>query len=204
MNSFTKTGAAVQKMVRLALLTAIIIIMSFTPLGYLKTPGLEITLITIPVAVGAILMGPASGAFLGAIFGLTSFIQCFGLSPFGATLLAINPFSTFAVCFVPRVLMGFLTGVCFKFFSRVFSSNIAACAAASLCGALFNTIFFMSFLIALFGKSDFIMGLQGGANLFAFVIAFVGLNGAVEALVCFIVGAAISRALWQVFKQAKA
>ena len=40
-------------MVELALMIAIIIIMSLTPLGYIRTPGLSITLLTVPVAVGA-------------------------------------------------------------------------------------------------------------------------------------------------------
>ena len=49
-------------MVELALMIAIIIIMSLTPLGYIRTPGLSITLLTVPVAVGAVLLGPTGGA----------------------------------------------------------------------------------------------------------------------------------------------
>lgn len=60
-------------MVELALMVAIILLMSFTPLGYVRTPGLSITLLTIPVAVGAIILGPKGGVVCGAAFGLTSF-----------------------------------------------------------------------------------------------------------------------------------
>ena len=84
-------------MVEMALLIAIILIMAFTPIGYIKTFGLEITLIVVPVAVGAVVLGPAAGAILGGVFGLTSFIQCFGMSAFGAMLLSINPAGTFVV-----------------------------------------------------------------------------------------------------------
>lgn len=45
-------------MVELALMVAIIFIMAFTPLGYFQTLGLSITFLTVPVAVGAILLGP--------------------------------------------------------------------------------------------------------------------------------------------------
>ena len=38
-------------LVEMALLVAIILIMAFTPLGYIKTAGIEITLIVVPVAV---------------------------------------------------------------------------------------------------------------------------------------------------------
>ena len=63
----TTTTAATKRsstlyMVELAMMIAIILLMSFTPLGYLRTPGLSITLLTIPVAVGAIILGPKGGA----------------------------------------------------------------------------------------------------------------------------------------------
>lgn len=67
-------------LVELALLVAVILLMAFTPIGYIKTLGLEITLIVIPVAVGAVTLGPTGGAILGGVFGVTSFIQCFGMS----------------------------------------------------------------------------------------------------------------------------
>ena len=67
-------------LVELALLVAIILIMAFTPIGYIKTAGLEIALLVVPVAVGAVVLGPKGGAILGAVFGITSFIQCFGMS----------------------------------------------------------------------------------------------------------------------------
>ena len=76
------------KMAQMAILIAVVLIMAFTPLGYLKTVGLEISLITIPVAIGAMVIGPLAGAVLGAVFGLTSFYQCFGMSQFGAMLLS--------------------------------------------------------------------------------------------------------------------
>ena len=44
-------------MVKLALMVAIIFVMAFSPLGYLRTPGLTITFLTVPVAVGAIILG---------------------------------------------------------------------------------------------------------------------------------------------------
>ena len=62
-------------MVKLALMVAIIFVMAFSPLGYLRTPGLTITFLTVPVAVGAIILGPTAGAICGGAFGLTSAIM---------------------------------------------------------------------------------------------------------------------------------
>ena len=93
-----------------AVLAAIVVLMAFTPIGYLRLGAVETTFIMIPVAVGAIALGEKSGAFLGLVFGISSFIQCFGISPFGAALLQINPIFTFIMCLVPRILMGYLCG----------------------------------------------------------------------------------------------
>lgn len=83
---------SVKDLTTTGMMIAIILLMSFTPLGYLRTAGLEVSLITIPVAIGAMIIGPKAGLLLGTVFGLTSFYQCFGMSPFGAALLGINPF----------------------------------------------------------------------------------------------------------------
>ena len=115
----TTTTAAAKRsstlyMVELAMMIAIILLMSFTPLGYLRTPGLSITLLTIPVAVGAIILGPKGGAVCGLAFGATSFYMAVtGSSAFAAALFNINPFGTFIVCIVARVLEGWITGLIF-------------------------------------------------------------------------------------------
>lgn len=182
-------------LVELALLTAIIVVMSFTPIGYLKTPIVEITFITIPVVVGAILVGPAAGAFLGGVFGLTSFIQCFGMSHFGAMLLSINPFLTFIICFVPRVLMGWLCGIIFRAMLKCDRTKFKlwAYGVGAFSGAALNTILFVITLVVLFGRTDFILSI--GDTLPKLIAAIVGLNGVIEAVVCTIVGAAVAKAL---------
>ena len=104
MSTQTRLTDKTRRLVYMAILIAIILVMAFTPLGYLKTAGLEITFIQVPVIVGAILMGPTAGAILGGVFGLTSFIQCFGLSAFGAALLEINAVYTLFCAFSPACL----------------------------------------------------------------------------------------------------
>lgn len=194
----TTTNFRTTRMVQLALFIAIIILMAFTPIGYIKTPALEITLIVIPVTVGAIILGPTSGAILGGIFGITSFIQCFGMSPFGAVLLGINPLATFILCMVPRILMGWLSGVLFVALKKIDKTKVFSYAAASLAGPLLNTILFMTALVVFFYNTDYIQSFvsaMGTSNVFAFVIAFVGVNGLIEAGVNFVAGGAISKAL---------
>ncbi len=190
-------------LVRMGALIAVIVLMSFTPLGYLKIGAVEITFIIIPVTIGAITMGPVSGLILGAAFGATSFIQCFGASPFGATLLGINWIYTLIMCMIPRMLMGWLTGVIFNAVHKRDKTKGKALSfsVASLAAPLMNTLFFVGCIILLFGSSDYIMGMRGELNLIAFFVAFVGLNGAIEAAVSFILGGAVSKAIYRYVKR---
>ena len=180
-----------------------ILLMAFTPIGYLHFGVIEITLVMIPVIIGAIVLGPGAGAFLGAMFGLTSFIQCFGMSTFGSALLAIQPLLTFLVCMIPRILMGWFCGLIFKGLIRVdrTKSKTASYCVTGLCGALLNTVLFMTLLLLLFGQTDYIQTMRAGMGLFAFIAAFVGLNGLVEAIACFVVASAVSKALDVVMKR---
>lgn len=191
-----------KQFVEMALLVAVILLLAFTPFGYIRTLGLEITLIVVPVTVGAVTLGPAAGAVLGAVFGMTSFIQCFGMSPLGGVLLGINPFYTFIVCVVSRVLMGFLTGLFYQGMKKVLAPKLSV-VAANLIGPLLNTCFFMGTLVFFFYHTEYIQGIaesKGASNALAFIPAFVGINGVIEAVVCFVVGSAVSRALQTVMK----
>lgn len=191
-------------MVEMALLIAIILIMAFTPIGYIRTLGLEITLIVVPVAVGAVTLGPAAGAVLGGVFGITSFIQCFGMSPFGAVLLSINPVYTFVVCVFSRVLMGWLTGLLYQAFLRCNPLKRVSVVLANLCCPLLNTLFFMGTLTLFFYQTEYVQGIAeglGAGNPLIFILLFVGVNGLVEAAACFVVGSAISQALKKVVKR---
>ena len=184
-------------LVELALMVTIIFVMAFTPLGYFRTLGLSITFLTVPVAVGAMILGPLGGAICGLAFGATSFYMAVtGSSAFAAALFNINPFGTFIVCIVARVLEGWITGLIFKAVRGKMKNG--AYLVASLACPLLNTLFFMSALVLIFYHTDYIQGFVtslGVSNPFTFVVAFVGVQGLIEAIVCFILAGAISRAL---------
>lgn len=186
-----------------SLMAAIIVVMTFTPIGYLNIGIVEITFLMIPVAVGATICGPACGAFLGGVFGLTSFLQCFGIgrpSAFGAALLSISPISTAILCFIPRILAGLLAGLIYKAFKGKHQNT--SFAATSLSAGVFNTVFFVGGLIALFGTSNLsTIGL--GDNIVKIIAALVTVNAVIEWVVCLVVGLAISKAIDSIMKRYK-
>ncbi|MBQ8577995.1 MAG: ECF transporter S component [Clostridia bacterium] len=196
----------IRQMVQLAILTAIVLVLAFTPLGYLKIGTMTITFLSIPVVIGAILMGPKAGAFLGCVFGITSFVQCFGMDALGTALMTINIFYTFCMTVVTRTLMGFLSGCIyrgcqwlfakFKIKKRLYSAPVS-CAIACAAAPLLNTILFMSTMYICFHNEQVIIDEMGSAPFFAFVFGSVAVNAVAELLASLIIGTAICSALQQ-------
>ena len=199
MSANEKRSQKTLRLVMLALLTALLLLFEVTGLGYIRTPGLEFTVMQVPVIIGAIVLGPGAGAVLGTVFGLTSFWQCLsGKSLFGATLLNISPIGTFLTTVPTRALMGYLCGLIFWFLWKKMRQGALAHLLASLAGAMLNTVLFMGALVLFFYQTSYIQGFVSGlgaGNAFVFVLLFVGLQGLLEALISAFICTVISRAL---------
>ena len=181
----------------LGLMTALLILFSFTPIATIPIGPLSITLNVIPLAVAAIALGPVGGLIMGCVFGLLSFLQCLGIgipSGMGITLFSIDPFLAFIQRFIPRALDGFLVGLIFRALEKKPGFR-PACFIAGFCSAFLNTAFFMSALVLLFGNTEYVRGLMNGRNFLVFVCAFVGVNAVVEMLVCTVVSGFVGSAL---------
>lgn len=181
----------------LGLLTALLLLMSYTPLGYLNIGPLAITFNMIPVAIAAAALGPWGGAFAGAVFGITSFLQCLGIggtSAMGVILLDINPIFAFIQRFVPRLLAGLLTGFLYKGAAKIANRTFAG-FLSGFCAAFLNTALFMLALVILFGNTDYLQGLMAGKNVLLFIVTFVGINALVEMLASTAVTGALCKAL---------
>ena len=178
-----------------AILIAIIAIMAFTPVGYLKIGLLSITFLTVPIIIGAVSNGPVVGGILGLAFGLTSFAQCFGMDAFGTALFQISPFKTALMCIVPRVLIGVVCGFVYKGMSKTKAPKPVQYAISAFSAPLTNTVLFMGLLVAFFWNSDYIQSVATsfGASgaIMKFLIAMVGVNGIVELAVCTVLGTVI-------------
>lgn len=190
----TKTS----NMTIMALMTAVLLIFACTPIGTIPIGPLSISLNMIPVAICAIAVGPAGGAAAGAIFGLLSFLQCFGIgipSGMGIILVGIQPVLAFIQRFVPRLLDGLLIGYIFRAFSK--KNVYAGCAVTGFFSAFLNTVFFMAALVLLFGNTEYVQGLIAGRNVIVFICAFVGVNAVVEMAVATLITGAVGSALFR-------
>ena len=184
----------------LGLMAAVLLLMAYTPLGYLNIGPLAISFNVIPVAISAVVLGPAGGAVAGTIFGLTSFGQCIGIggtSAMGAMLFGINPILAFLQRFVPRLLDGICLGYIYKAMRK--KTNVyVSCAVTGFFSAFLNTLFFMTALVGLFGNTEYVQGLMGGRNVIIGCCMMVGINAVCEmvssTVITGAVGAALSKA----------
>ena len=188
-----------KSIVMLGVLAAMVMLFSFTPIGSIPIGPLVITLNVIPVAIAAVALGPVGGAIIGAVFGMFSFLQCFGIgipSGMGAMRVQINPFFAFVQRFIPRALDGFLAGLIFNAVAKATDVRLSY-FVTGFCTALMNTAFFMLSLVFLFGNTEYVQGLMKGKSVLPFIVSFVGINAVVEMITATIVTGAVGFALYQ-------
>lgn len=195
----------VRFLTQLALLSAIIILMALTPIGYIRTPFLTVTLITIPVAVGAIILGPKGGTICGLVFGLTSFYTALTApSVMMGAFMSVNPVFVAILCIVPRILEGFLCGIIYKGLEKGLKNNPVKYCLAGLSCPVLNTLLFMTTLVLFFYNCEYVVNLKeafGTTNPFAFVVALVGVQAVIEAVSCGVVAGIVSQALSKVLRK---
>jgi len=194
-----KTKFNTKSLVLLGMLTALVMVFSFTPIGSIPIGDLSITLNIIPIAIAAVALGPVGGAVIGAVFGIFSFLQCFGIgipSGLGAICLEISPILTFLQRFVPRVLDGLLVGFIFRFVSSKFNVHTASFVTGFF-AAFLNTAFFMSALVLLFRNSDYMVESMAGRSAIAYILASVGINAVFEMVASTVITGAVGLALYK-------
>ena len=188
------------KLCEFALLLAVEIVMSLTPLGFLDLGFLSASLLTIPVAVGAILLGPWASAALGLTFGVISFIKGFSsAAPMTVAMYAASIPSSFIVAVLGRVLMGVCTGLLVRLAQKLSGKkSIVDNIVGSLAAPLLNTAFFMGLLMLLFYHSTYIQGVietTGVSNPILLIGVMVGTQALIEAAACGVIGTAVSKAV---------
>ena len=184
---------------RVALLVAIELVMKLVGLGSVPVGPLYMSFLTLPIAVGAITMGPAVGALLGAVFGAVSFYDAItGASAMTGALFQVSPVNTFILCVGMRVLMGLCVGLIFNAIKRFDKPGTWSYIVSAMCAPALNTLFFMGYIVLAFYGCDYVQNLvsvKGAANPFMFVVLLVGVQGMMEFLVSGILGGIVARAV---------
>ena len=168
----------VQKIVGIAMLAAIVVVLQFIG-NYIKFGDVSISLVLLPIVVGAAIYGPSAGAILGGVFGIV--IIAGYLSGNVDFLWMANPVATALVCLIKGCGAGFVSGCVYRLFAKSkFSSGkiIGAYASAITCPVV-NTGIFLLARFTIFKQQ--LVELSGNTSTiyFAFVV-LAGVNFLVE------------------------
>lgn len=192
-----------RQMCLLALFIAIELVMKLIGLGSVPVGPLNMSFLTVPVAVGAMLLTPMAGLVMGAVFGLASLYDAVsGASIMTGVFFQIDPIQTVILCVGTRMLMGWLTGVLFRLFKK--RMGTVGYFLGALVAPLMNTIFFMGYIVLVFYQTEYIQNLalsKGAANPLMFAALLVGVQGLVEALVSTVIGGGVAKGVAVVTKQ---
>ena len=165
-----------KKLVLLAFLTAIVVVLQLVAIATRPfLPMFSITLVLVPIIIGAAIIGVFAGAWLGFVFGLVVLISG-DASPF----LVVNPAGAILVVLVKGILAGYIAGLVYKLLADR-SKTIAAISAAIVCPIVNTGIFvigcYVFFLptITSWGES------VGAANVTAYIfLGMIGINILIE------------------------
>ena len=179
----------VRKMVIVAMLSGICLFLGLTGLGFIPLPLFKLTILHLPVIIGAIIEGPVVGASIGLIFGLFSIYQ---------NITAPTPMSPFfynpLVSILPRVLIGIVSYYVYKFLRSKLRNVKLSISIAAIIGSLVNTIGVLGLIYLIYFKdyAQILMdkGTVASNSISAVTTALltvIGTNGLAEAILSAII-----------------
>ena len=183
-----KQGVKTRDLVEMALFAAIIVILAFTPLGYIPLGVITPTTVHIPVIIAGIILGWKKGAFAGFVFGLTSFL----FSP----LYPGGNFWSLVICFIPRILVGVIAYFVFTGLMKVIKNRSVSTVISAFLTTIIHTILVMGMAYIFFAKEYAeavkisIKAVKGA------ILAIVVGNGIPEAIVAAVISTAVCTALF--------
>ena len=186
MATTNKNRTLVVNMVYAAVLTALVVILQFMG-SFIRLGPFSISLVLIPIVIGAAMCNQWIGAWLGFVFGMVVLI-----SGDAAAFLAINIPGTIITVLLKGTACGLVAGLVYKLFAK-FNKYVAVVIAAIVCPVVNTGVF-------LLGCSTFFLDTlrvwAGGGNVLVYMIVFlVGGNFLVELAINIVLSPVIVRLL---------
>ena len=167
MNQTKKTDT--KTLVGIGLFTAIVVVLQLLAVG-LRALGLfSISLVLVPIVVGAAVYGWKSGAWLGFVFGVAVL-----LSGDANAFLTVNVVGTVVTVLLKGALCGLCAGLVYKLLEK--KKVVAVFAAAAICPIVNTGVFLLGCLVFFLDTITGWAALYGFENVGAYMI--FGLTGA--------------------------
>jgi len=214
--SRSRQSERIRQLVIAAMLSAIVALLTFTPIGMIPLPPPlpSATTVHIPVLLAALVEGPVVGAVVGLVFGLCSFIRAWESGMVGLTLFFRNPLISIA----PRILVPLIAFGAWALWKKLVKphavSDKIGAALASVIGTIANTVMCLGLIALIYGGdltamiNEMISAGNAEAaylnNAGAWLVAVVGVpNGIGECIVAAIIVPMIKTAVEAVTRRAK-
>ncbi len=185
-----------RRLVLLAILSAIVAVLAYYG-GFIKIGGLaSISLTLIPVVIGATLLGPLAGAWLGGVAGIMFFV-----TPDAAFWLGLSIPGTIITVMVKGILAGLCAGLVYKLLER-FNRYVAVVVSAIVCPVVNTGIFLLGSLTFFMDAVSGGAAAEGISVWMYLIVFFVGLNFVFELIANIALSPAMVRVL-DIMKKAK-
>lgn len=186
MQTNAKTLSKTQSITLLGLMTALVVVLQL--LGSFIHLGLfSISLVLVPIVIGATLLGPLAGGWLGLAFGVTVLI-----SQDAAFFMGFNAAGTIITVLVKGVAAGVAAGVVYSALQK-WNRWVAILAAALVCPVVNTGVFVAGCFLFFLGDLTAVAA-EAGENVFAYIfLVLVGGNFLFEVLFNLVLAPAILR-----------
>ena len=194
-------NAKIKRMVGIALLMAMVIVLQFV--GSMIPPiggTVSISLVLIPIVVGAAIYGASAGAILGLTFAVVTIVNCItGADPGGAMVFQANHLLCILVVSGKSVLCGLASGWVYALISPK-SRYVAMLCAAIIC-PIVNTGVFVTCMLLWF--KPILSVWAGGTDVITYVLTALILCNFVPELILNIVFSPAGHQITRIVKKTK-
>ena len=160
----------IQSLVGTAIVSAVVVVLQLLG-SFIKVGTFSVSLVLVPIVIGAALYGTKASTWLGFVFGVTVL-----LSGDASLFLAISPLGTILTVITKGLLAGMITGITYCHFaskSRLFATFLAAFICPVVNTGIFLAGCYIFFLEGIKGIAQ-TFGFDGSVNLFIFTVLIGG------------------------------
>ena len=177
----------------LGIFSALVIVLQFISY-FIKIGQFPLTLVLVPVVLGAVLLGPGFGSILGAVFGAVTVIGCIsGIDQGGHILFNASPILTIVTCMGKAMMAGYVPGLIAAALKK--KNMQLAVILAAVSAPIINTGIFIFAMFTFFKDTLFVW--SGDNNVFFYVlVTLIGLNFLFE----FLLNSVLSPVIYRVVK----
>ncbi len=183
--------------------SAIMLILSTTPLGFVPIGPLRATTLHIPVILAGILFGKRFGAGIGFVFGFLSLVintlsptlTSFVFTPFISIGTTSGNFASLIIVFIPRILLGFLSGWIIELLSKKKINHYISVSFTAIFTTFIHSVLVLSLIVIFFGSPYSDVKELSVNQLWPFIGTILATNGIAEMILAGFIVPFLARAL---------